>query len=228
MPGPKAAVLILTADERAELARLVRRAHGSQALVTRARTVLACAKPGATSSSSGEAASPSNVQDEDVERLLVLTLETQPKYATHWSTRSMAARAGLSQTMVSRVWRALGLQPHRQETFKLSQDPAFVDKVRDVVGLYLRPPDRALVLCVDEKPQIQALERTAPCCRCVRANRNAIPMTTSGRAPWTFLPRSMSKRARSSVPDSHGTAAPSSVPSWTPSTHGCQGAWRCT
>ena len=105
---------------------------------------------------------PRTVRDEEVERLLALTLETQPKHATHWSTRSMAARVGLSQTMVSRVWRAFGLQPHRQETFKLSNDPAFVDQGRDVVGLYLRPPDRALVLSVDEKPQIQALERTAP------------------------------------------------------------------
>ena len=191
MPGPKAPVLILTDTERAELARLVRRAHGSQALATRARIVLACAEPGATSSAvarelgvcrpsviewrgrfakqrlaglcdAPRSGAPRTVQDEDVERLLVLTLETQPKCATHWSTRSMAVRAGMSQTMVSRVWRAFGLQPHRQETFKLSSDPAFVDKVRDVVGLYLRPPDRALVLCVDEKPQIQALERTAP------------------------------------------------------------------
>ena len=96
------------------------------------------------------------------ERLIALTLETQPEGATHWSTRSMAQRTGLSQTMVSRIWRAFGLRPHRHETFKLSSDPAFVDKVRDVIGLYLSPPARALVLCVDEKPQIQAVERTAP------------------------------------------------------------------
>ncbi|MDQ3901851.1 MAG: IS630 family transposase, partial [Actinomycetota bacterium] len=94
--------------------------------------------------------------------LITLTLETQPDGATHWSTRAMAKRVGMSQTMVSRIWRAFGLQPHRCETFKLSSDPAFVDKVRDVVGLYLSPPDRALVLCVDEKPQIQAVEGTAP------------------------------------------------------------------
>jgi transposase len=105
---------------------------------------------------------PRRVGDDEIERLITLTLETQPENATHWSTRAMAQRAGLSQTMVSRVWRAFGLAPHRQETFKLSSDPAFVDKVRDVVGLYLSPPDRALVLCVDEKPQIQAVERTAP------------------------------------------------------------------
>jgi transposase len=85
-----------------------------------------------------------------------------PANATHWSTRSMAARAGMSQTAVSRIWRAFGLRPHRTETFKLSSDPAFVAKVRDIVGLYLAPPDRALVLCVDEKPQIQAARGTAP------------------------------------------------------------------
>ena len=105
---------------------------------------------------------PRRVGDEAVERMITLTLEEQPAGATHWSTRDMARKVGMSQTMVSRVWRAFGLQPHRSETFKLSRDPAFVDKVRDVVGLYLNPPDRALVLCVDEKPQIQAIEGTAP------------------------------------------------------------------
>jgi len=105
---------------------------------------------------------PRTIGDEAVERLVALTLEEGPRGATHWSTRSMARRAGMSQTAVSRVWRAFGLRPHRAETFKLSSDPAFVDKVRDVVGLYLVPPDRALVLCVDEKPQIQAAQGTAP------------------------------------------------------------------
>jgi transposase len=94
--------------------------------------------------------------------VIVKTLESTPKDATHWSTRSMANEAGLSQTAVSRIWRAFGLQPHRQETWKLSKDPQFVAKVRDVVGLYLDPPERAVVLCVDEKSQIQALDRTAP------------------------------------------------------------------
>jgi transposase len=105
---------------------------------------------------------PRKVGDDAIEHLIALTLETQPAGATHWSTRSMAKQVGMSQTMVSRVWRAFGLQPHRAETFKLSRDPAFVDKVRDVVGLYMNPPDRALVLCVDEKPQIQANEGTTP------------------------------------------------------------------
>ena len=102
------------------------------------------------------------IDDADVERVIALTLETTPRDATHWSTRSMARRSGLSHTTVSRIWRAFALQPHRTETFKLSADPLFIEKVRDIVGLYLDPPDRALVLCVDEKFQIQALDRTRP------------------------------------------------------------------
>ena len=105
---------------------------------------------------------PRTIADADVERVITTTLETTPKDATHWSTRSLAAEVGLSQTAVSRIWRAFGLQPHRQDTWKLSKDPQFIDKVRDVVGLYLDPPQRAVVLCVDEKSQIQALDRTAP------------------------------------------------------------------
>jgi transposase len=105
---------------------------------------------------------PRTIADADVERVITTTLETTPRNATHWSTRSLAAEVGLSQTAVSRIWRAFGLQPHRQDTWKLSKDPQFIDKVRDVVGLYLDPPERAVVLCVDEKSQIQALDRTAP------------------------------------------------------------------
>ena len=90
------------------------------------------------------------------------TLESQPEAATHWSTRDMAKACGLSQSSISRIWRAFSLAPHRAESFKLSRDPLFIQKVRDIVGLYLDPPDRALVLCVDEKSQIQALDRTAP------------------------------------------------------------------
>src|SRR5207253_11435936 len=96
------------------------------------------------------------------ERVIVRTLESKPRDATHWSTRSMAAEIGMSQSAVSRIWRAFALQPHRTTTFKLSKDPLFIEKVRDIVGLYLSPPDRALVLCVDEKTQIQALDRTQP------------------------------------------------------------------
>jgi transposase len=105
---------------------------------------------------------PRTVTDAHVEEVIVKTLESTPKNATHWSTRSMAKEVGLTQSAVHRIWRAFGLQPHRQETWKLSKDPQFIDKVRDVVGLYLDPPERAVVLCVDEKSQIQALDRSAP------------------------------------------------------------------
>ena len=105
---------------------------------------------------------PRKITDEEVERVIVKTLEETPPNATHWSTRPMAAATGLNQTAISRIWRAFGLKPHRSEHFKLSPDPQFVEKVRDIVGLYLNPPEAAVVLCVDEKSQIQALERSAP------------------------------------------------------------------
>jgi transposase len=105
---------------------------------------------------------PRTLTDAQVDEVITKTLESTPKNATHWSTRSMSAEVGLTQSAVHRIWRAFGLQPHRQETWKLSRDPQFIDKVRDVVGLYLDPPERAVVLCVDEKSQIQALDRTAP------------------------------------------------------------------
>jgi transposase len=105
---------------------------------------------------------PRSITDDDVERVIVKTLEETPTDATHWSTRSMAKATGMSQSGVSRIWRAFGLKPHLRETFKLSPDPLFIEKVRDVVGLYLNPPEAALVLCVDEKTQVQALDRTAP------------------------------------------------------------------
>jgi transposase len=189
--GPRAVVLQLTEAERAALENLVRRRTVGQALAQRARVVLACAEPGATNLGVAKAlgvsrptvaswrrrfaahrleglvdaprpGAPRRIDDAAVERLVALTLEEAPPDATHWSTRAMAKRAGMSQTAVSRIWRAFGLRPHRAETFKLSADPAFVEKVRDIVGLYLAPPDRALVLCVDEKPQIQAAQGTAP------------------------------------------------------------------
>ena len=105
---------------------------------------------------------PRKLGDEQIEAVIRQTLETRPAGATHWSTRTLAQACGLNQTAVSRIWRAFALQPHRSENFKLSKDPLFIDKVRDIVGLYMDPPDRALVLCVDEKSQIQALERTQP------------------------------------------------------------------
>ena len=105
---------------------------------------------------------PRTLTDEKVDEVIARTLESSPQDATHWSTRSMAKETGLTQTAVSQIWRAFGLQPHRQDSWKLSKDPLFVEKVRDIVGLYLNPPERAVVLCVDEKSQIQALDRTAP------------------------------------------------------------------
>jgi transposase len=189
--GPKPVPIMLSSQERLALEALLRRRGTGQALAQRVRIVLACAEPSSTNAGVARAlgvsrpsvttwrarflahrldglldlprsGAPRQVGDDAIERLIALTLETQPEGATHWSTRTMARRTGMTQTMVSRIWRAFGLQPHRQETFKLSSDPAFVDKVRDVVGLYMSPPERALVLCIDEKPQIQALERTAP------------------------------------------------------------------
>jgi len=105
---------------------------------------------------------PRKLSDRQIEEVIVRTLESKPPAATHWSTRTMAEATGINQTAISRIWRAFSLAPHRAETFKLSKDPLFIDKVRDIVGLYMNPPERALVLCVDEKSQIQALDRTAP------------------------------------------------------------------
>jgi len=105
---------------------------------------------------------PRRIKDRQVEEVVTKTLESMPTNSTHWSTRLMAEKVGLSQTAIVRIWKAFGLQPHRVENFKLSKDPQFVEKVRDIVGLYMNPPDRAIVLCVDEKSQVQALNRTQP------------------------------------------------------------------
>jgi transposase len=105
---------------------------------------------------------PRRISDDQVEAVIVKTLESTPRDATHWSVRSMAAETGVTRQTVHRIWKAFGLQPHRSETFKLSTDPQLIEKVRDIVGLYLNPPERALVLCADEKSQIQALDRTQP------------------------------------------------------------------
>lgn len=182
--------LVLTEVERRELESWAHRARSASALARRARIVLACAtgsdnrtvarrvrvapatvgkwrqrfvaarlaglldepRPGA----------PRQITDTQIEDVIVRTRESTPRGATPWSTRGMAQATGLSAMTISRVWRAFGLQPHRSETFKLSPDPLLIEKVRDIVGLYLNPPAHALVFCVDEKPQIQALDRTAP------------------------------------------------------------------
>jgi transposase len=189
-PGRPKAELTLTTSERSELERLARRPKSAQALALRARIVLGCAE-GATNSAVAaqlgicgatvgkwrrrfvengldglvdepRPGAPRTISDEDVERVIALTLESTPPDATHWSTRSMGKATGMGQSAVSRIWRAFGLQPHRSETFKISADPFFIDKVRDIVGMYVDPPERALVFCVDEKSQIQALDRTQP------------------------------------------------------------------
>lgn len=182
--------LTLTPEERETLDRWARRPKTAQALAQRARIVLACAT-GATNGRVADRlgvtrqmvgrwrtrfvaqrvdglldeprpGAPRQITDAQVERVLARTLEQTPRDATHWSTRAMARACGLSQSTVSRIWRAFALQPHRVEPFKLSKDPLFIEKVRDIVGLYLHPPDKALVLCTDEKTQIQALDRTQP------------------------------------------------------------------
>jgi transposase len=215
--GPKAVPLELTEAERSELRCLLRRRGVGQAVAQRLRVVLACAEPGATNLGVARAlgvsrgtvatwrrrfaehrleglaeaprpGAPRTIGGAAAERLVALTLEEAPSNATHWSTRSMARRAGMSQTAVSRIWRAFGLRPHRMETFKLSSDPAFVDKVRDLVGLYLAPPERALVLCVDEKPKSRrprARRRRSPC---GRASPSGAPTTTAGTARSTCSP----------------------------------------
>ncbi len=188
--GRPSSPLTLTDEERHALERWARRPTTAQALAQRARLVLACAAGKTNTRVAHELrvtkqtvgkwrsrflaqradglldeprpGAPRTIADAQVEQVVALTLETMPRDATHWSTRAMAARCGLSQSTVSRIWRAFGLQPHRTETFKLSKDPLFIEKVRDIVGLDLNPPDRALVLCVDEKSQIQALDRTQP------------------------------------------------------------------
>ena len=114
---------------------------------------------------------PRTITDQKVADVVTATLETLPAGRTHWSSRGMARASGLAPSTVQRIWKAFSLQPHRSETFKLSTDPLFVDKVRDIVGLYLNPPDRAVVLCVDEKSQVQAIDPRSRSCRCGRAGR---------------------------------------------------------
>jgi len=182
--------LTLTNLEQRELESLARRARSAPALAQRARIVLACAagddnkavarRVRVTPATVGKwrgrfleqrmaglfdeprPGAPRKITDEQIEDVIVRTLESKPRGATQWSTREMARATGLSAMAISRIWRAFGLQPHRTETFKLSPDPQLIEKVRDIVGLYLTPPTHAVVFCVDVKPQIQALDRTAP------------------------------------------------------------------
>jgi transposase len=153
-------IVLAAADGQSNL-EMARRLGVSRSMVKRWRNRFAQARCDGLLDES-RPGRPRLVDDAQIEALITATLETAPKDATHWSTRSMAEHLGMSQSTVSRVWRAFGLAPHKQDSWKLSKDPLFVEKVRDVVGLYLNPPERALVLCVDEKTQIQALNRTAP------------------------------------------------------------------
>jgi len=187
---PKQRELVVSPEQKIALRQLLQQPRSSRSLAFRARIVLECA--GGESNAAVAAklrttgftvgmwrnrfisegmvglgdemrpGAPRQIGDERVERAVRLTLEEAPKGATHWSSRALAARTGLSQSTVSRIWRAFGLRPHRSETFQLSNDPLLVDKVRDIIGLYLNPPHHALVLCVDEKSQIQALSRSQP------------------------------------------------------------------
>jgi transposase len=190
MAKGRAVTIILEDAEREELAALTRKHGAPQALAERARIVLAAAeglnnkeiatRVGVCAVTVGtwrnrfaakrldglydepRPGAPREIGDDEIVATVRKTLETLPKGATHWSLRSMGKEIGHAPSTVHRIWRAFGLQPHRVETFKLSSDPLFVEKVRDIVGLYLSPPDRAMVLCVDEKPQVQALDRTQP------------------------------------------------------------------
>jgi transposase len=182
--------LNLTPEEKEKLVLLARRPKSAQAIAMRARIVLGCDEglrngavakklhiTGATVCKWRERfrvnrleglldeprpGAPRSITDAQVEQVVTQTLESMPDNSTHWSSRLMAKKIGLSQTAIVRIWHAFGLQPHRVENFKFSKDPLFVEKVRDIVGLYMNPPDRAIVLCVDEKSQVQALNRTQP------------------------------------------------------------------
>src|SRR5215467_1419742 len=182
--------LELTDEDRDKLTTIALRPKSAQAMAMRARIVLFCAQgmsnsevarklhiTGATVGKWRErfresgmdglldeprVGAPRRITDQQIEQVVTKTLESMPSNSTHWSTRLMAAEMGLSQNAIVRIWRAFGLQPHRVENFKFSKDPQFVEKVRDIVGLYLNPPDRAIVLCVDKKSQVLALNRTEP------------------------------------------------------------------
>ena len=197
----------LSEDERATLERWRRRHSTSQALALRARIVLACAEGATNVEAAGQvgchpatagkwrrrfaedrldglvdaprSGAPRTIDDDVIEAVVIDTLESAPADATHWSTRDLAKKHGLSKTTVAEIWRAFGLKPWRQDDFKLSPDPDLIEKVRDIVGLYLNPPEAAIVFAVDEKPQIQALDRTAP----------TLPMlpTTPQRATHDYL-----------------------------------------
>ena len=208
-------------EDRDKLRTIALRPKSAQAMAMRARIVLSCGQgmsnsevarklhmAGATVGKWRErfrklgleglldeprVGAPRKITDRQIEEVVTKTLESMPANSTHWSTRLMAEETGLSQNAIVRIWRAFGLQPHRVENFKFSKDPQFVEKVRDIVGLYLNPPDRAIVLCVDEKSQVQALNRTEPILPLGLVSLLVSPMITSGMElrhclrRWTWL-----------------------------------------
>ena len=202
--------LVLSSDERAYLERQVRRRRVARSLSERCRVILRCSEGAQSKLIAAELGvhehtvgkwrrrflkdrveglldeprpgRPRSINDDQIAAVIERTLRSTPTDATHWSIRSMGAQTGFSHTTIRRIWTAFGLQPHRSETFKLSSDPLFVDKVRDIVGLYLSPPTHALVLSVDEKSQIQALDREQPVLPMAPACPNAGHLPTSGTA----------------------------------------------
>src|SRR5215212_4753522 len=255
--GRPKAPLVLTEEERQTLERWARRRTSAQALALRARIVLACAQ-GATNvavatrlgiwpqtvakgrgrfvrqrleglADEPRPGRPRTIADDQVEQVIVATLERPPPdHDTHWSTRSMARQVGMSQTAISRIWRAFGLKAHLEQTWKLSADPQFIAKVRDIVGLYLDPPERALVLCVDEQSQIQALDRSAPTLPILpttparRSHDYVRHGTASLFAAWRW------PQARSSPRCTAATATRNSCASSSRSTPACRPGWSCT
>lgn len=209
--------VVLCDEEREVLERWARRPKSAQALALRCRIVLAAAagvsskeiaaRLGCSTQTVGRCrgrfarrgidglhdeprpGKPRSIGDDDVERVIVKTLEQQPPNATHWSTRSMAAATGMSQTAVSRIWRAFGLKPHQSEAFKLSPDPQFVDKVRDIVGLYLNPPDAAPSCASMRSPRSRRLTAQRRSCRSCPGCPSATPTTTYPTGPRTSTPR---------------------------------------
>jgi len=216
--------LVLEPGEREQLERWARRLKTEQRLALRSRIVLGCAEGLDNDEVASELGvhaktvskwrrrflerrltglldeprpgAPRSVLDDKVEEIVRRTIEETPPEATHWSTRSLAGRVGVSAATVGRVWQAFGLKPHLLETFKISTDPLFVEKVRDVVGLYLDPPERALVLCVDEKSQIQALDRSQPILPILPGTPHGSATTTNGTATPACSRRSTSPAAR--------------------------------